>query len=39
MLPVLVTDKNGKFVDDLRKTTSSSGSGTPAVDFDTFERD
>ena len=39
MLPVLVTDKNGKFVDGLKKEDFSVRVGETKVDFDTFERD
>ena len=39
MLPVLVTDKNGKFVDDLGKDDFVVRVGDSPVAFDTFERD
>jgi Ca-activated chloride channel homolog len=39
MLPVLVTDKNGKFVDDLGKKDFVIRVGDSPVAFDTFERD
>jgi len=39
MLPVLVTDKHGKFVDDLKKEDFVLRVGEHQVPFDTFERD
>jgi len=39
MLPVLVTDKNGKFVEDLGKEDFLVRVGDAPVAFDTFERD
>ena len=39
MLPVLVTDKNGKFVEGLTKDDFVVRVGDSRVDFDTFERD
>jgi len=39
MLPVLVTDKKGKFVDDLKKEDFVLRVGEHQVPFDTFERD
>ncbi len=39
MLPVVVTDKGGKFADGLRKEDFVLHVGNSRVDFDTFERD
>jgi VWFA-related protein len=39
MLPVLVTDKSGRFVDGLTKDDFVIRVGDSRVDFDTFERD